>query len=602
MNLFLNVKNMEKENKLETMRHSLSHVLAQAVLELFSDAKLGIGPSIEEGFYYDFDLGKKSFSPNDLKEIEKKMKKIISGNQKFEKYEEDIKKAITYIKKKKQPYKLELAKDLEKEGEKKLSFYRMVALDGKKKFVDLCKGPHVGSAKEIGAFKLTKTAGAYWKGDEKNTMMQRIYGVAFENQKALDEYLERIKQAELRDHRKLGQELEIFMMSEEVGQGLPLWLPNGATLIQTIQDFVIHEYIKNGYVLVRTPHIASEKLFSISGHLDFYKDGMYAPMEIDKEKYYLKPMNCPFHLMIYKNSMKSYRDLPIRYAELGTVYRYERSGTMHGLARVRGFTQDDGHIVCTPDQLEDEIAKAVALIKHVLEVFGFRNFRVALSVRDLKNKEKYLGQDSNWDFAEVALAKGIKAVGWEYKREEGEAVFYGPKMDVKVTDAIGREWQVSTLQVDFNLPKRFQMSYVDKDTTKKEPLMLHRALLGSIERFTGVLIEHYAGAFPVWLAPVQVQVIPVSQDYIVDAQKIYQKLFDADIRVCIDELNETVGYKIRKAEKLKVPYMLVIGEKEAKSEKLNIRKRGSRDVVEMGKDEFIKQILEEIREKNNTIT
>lgn len=589
---------MNKDDKLLKMRHSLSHVMAQAVLEMYPNAKLGIGPVIEDGFYYDFDLGKKTFQKDDLIEIEKKMREIISQNQILEKYEEGSKKSILYIKKKKQPYKVELAEELLKEGEKKLSFYRMVDKDGKKKFVDLCKGPHVESTKEIRAFKLMKFAGAYWRGDEKNTMMQRIYGVAFETQKELDEYLERIRLAELRDHRKLGQELDLFILSETVGQGLPLWLPKGAILRQVIEDFAIKKYLENGYILVRTPHIGSEKLFTISGHLDFYKDSMYAPMEIDKEKYYLKPMNCPFHLMIYNQGLKSYRELPLRYAELGTVYRYERSGTMHGLTRVRGFTQDDGHILCTPDQLEEEIISAIRLIKEVLETFGFKAFKVVLSVRDPKEKKKYLGKDSSWKHAEAALEKGIQTVGLEYSREEGEAVFYGPKMDVKITDAIGREWQISTLQVDFNLPSRFKIHYIDKDSSKKEPFMLHRALLGSVERFTGVLIEHYAGAFPTWLAPVQVEVIPVSQNFFESSKKLHEELISAQIRSEIDDANETVGYKIRKAEKMKVPYMLVIGEKEANGDKLNVRKRGEKGVVEMGREEFVNVITKEVKNKS----
>jgi len=590
---------------LNTIRHSASHVLAQAVLEFFPDAKLAIGPAIDDGFYYDFDLNGQTFSPQDLDKIEKKMRQIIKQNQKFEKYEEDVDKAIKYLKTKKQPYKLEMAEDLKKEGEKKLSFYRMLAPDGsprsggagKHKFVDLCIGPHVGFTKEIGAVKLLKSAGAYWKGNEKNKMLQRIYGTAFSSEQELTEHLERLKQAEARDHRKLGQELELFADNSDVGQGLILWLPKGAMVRRIIEDYILDEYIGRGYQLVRTPHIGNEILFSTSGHLGFYKDGMYAPLEIDEEKYYLKPMNCPFHVKIYQNSPKSYRDLPVRYTELGTVYRYERSGTLHGLLRVRGFTQDDGHIICRPDQLEKEIADAIELIKHILGTFGFNKFRVALSVRDPKNKEKYLGQDSSWNQAEQALEAGIKKVGWEYKREEGEAVFYGPKIDVKVSDSIGREWQLSTLQVDFNLPSRFKMNYIDTDNQKQEPFMLHRALLGSLERFFGVLIEHYAGVFPVWLAPIQVQIIPVGADFIKDAQKLAEELKAENIRIFIDDLNETVGYKIRKAEKQKLPYVLVVGEKEANGKILNIRRHGSRETEEMSRQDFIEKIKKEVKEK-----
>ncbi len=585
------------DSKLEKIRHSASHVLAQAVLEFFPEAKLAIGPAIEEGFYYDFDLEGQTFSPADLDKIEKKAREIIKQNQKFERYEVETDEAIKYIKSKKQPYKLEMAMDLKKEGEKKLCFYRMVAKDGKHKFIDLCAGPHIGSTKEIGAIKLVKTAGAYWKGSEKNKMLQRIYGTAFASEQELKKHLDLLKQAEERDHRKIGQDLELFMIDEEVGQGLPLWLPKGAIMRQIVEDFVLQEYLKRDYQLVRTPHIGSEKLFLISGHLDFYKDGMYSPMEIDEEKYYIKPMNCPYHLKIYKNSLKSYRDLPVRYTELGTVYRYERSGTLHGLLRVRGFTQDDGHIICRPDQLESEILAATELTKYILETFGFKNFKVALSVRDLENKKKYLGKDASWEHAEKALEKAVKKMGWDYEREEGEAVFYGPKVDIKVTDAIGREWQVSTIQVDFNLPSRFKVTYIDKDSQKKEPFMIHRALLGSLERFFGVLIEHYAGAFPVWFSPIQVQVVPVTSNFIKDAQKLADELKQEGIRVWLDDLNETVGYKIRKGEKQKVPYMLVVGEKEARGKDLNVRVRGQKEVETMARKKFIERIKEEIIER-----
>lgn len=587
----------EKNDSLYAMRHSLAHILAQSVLQLYPDAKFAIGPVIEDGFYYDFDLGEKSFKTEDLAELEKRMKKIISQDQKFEMYEAGIDESIEYIRSKHQPYKLELAQELKEQGEKRVRFYRNILKESNKKtFIDLCKGPHVTSTRKVGAFKLTKIAGAYWRGSEKNKMLQRIYGVAFQTQNELNIYLDTIKQAELRDHRRLGQELELFMISEEVGQGLPLWLPKGAMVRQIIEEYITRQYLKNGYILVKTPHIGSEKLFNISGHLDYYKESMYGSMKIDDEKYYLKPMNCPMHLMIYRNSMKSYRDLPIRYAELGTVYRYERSGVLHGLTRVRGFTQDDGHILCTPQQLEEEVSRAIMLIKEILEKFGFKQFRVALSVRDPKNLKNYLGKDASWKHAENALKKSIEKLHWKYTREEGEAVFYGPKLDVKVTDAIGREWQISTLQVDFNLPKRFGIYYIDKDSGKKEPFMLHRALLGSIERFTGILIEHYAGAFPAWLSPLQVHIIPVSKDYHKHALKLSEELKEQNIRIWFDDLNETVSYKVRKGERLKIPYILVIGEKEVSGKKLCVRKRGKKDVEKMLKKKFIEKIKAEMRE------
>jgi len=561
-----------------------------AVLEIYPKAGLGVGPVIEDGFYQDYDLPD-NISEEILPKLEKKMKQLIAQKIDFIQSEDSFDKTLKFYKD--DPYKTEIAKDLKQAGEKKLSFYDSGDLH------NLCAGPHVKNTSEINpkAFKLTKVAGAYWKGDEKNKMLQRIYGVAFETEKELKEYLERLKQAEQRDHRKLGQDLELFMIDEDVGQGLPLWLPKGATMRQIAEDFVLQEYVRRGYQILRTPHIGTEKLFSTSGHLDFYKDGMYAPFEIDEDKYYVKPMNCPFHIKIYQHSLKSYRDLPIRYTELGTVYRYERSGTLHGLLRVRGFTQDDGHILCRPDQLEPEIEQALELTKYILETFGFKDFKVALSVRDPKDKKKYLGKDASWEQAEKALEKGIKKIGWAYEREEGEAVFYGPKVDVKVTDAIGREWQISTIQVDFNLPHRFKVSYIDKDSKKKEPFMIHRALLGSLERFFGVLIEHYAGAFPVWLAPVQVQIVPVAANFIKDAQKLADELKEQGIRVWIDDLNETVGYKIRKGEKQKVPYMLVVGEKEAKGKNLNVRVRGQKEVETIERKKFVERILKEIKDK-----
>jgi threonyl-tRNA synthetase len=578
------------EKNLEKIRHSLSHLMTMAVLEIYPEAGLGVGPVIEDGFYQDYDLPE-NISEDVLPKLEKKIKKLIAQKIDFIQSDASFEEALKFYKK--DPYKTEMIKDLKEAGEKSVCFY------DSGEFHNLCAGPHVKNASEINpkAFKLIKVAGAYWKGDEKNKMLQRVYGVAFKTEKELEDYLERIKQAEERDHRKLGQELELFMIDEDVGQGLILWLPKGAMIRKIVEDSALAEYLRRGYQLLQTPHIGTEKLFSISGHLDFYKDGMYAPFEVEEEKYYVKPMNCPFHIKIYQNSLKSYRDLPIRYTELGTVYRYERSGTLHGLMRVRGMTQDDGHIICRPDQLDDEIAEAIDLTKYILETFGFKDFRVALSVRDPKDKKKYLGKDTSWEHAEKALEKGVKKAGWQFEREEGEAVFYGPKVDVKVKDAIGREWQVSTIQVDFNLPSRFKVSYIDKDSKKKEPFMIHRALLGSLERFFGVLIEHYAGAFPLWLAPVQVQVVPVTSDFIKDAQQLAVELKEEGIRVWVDDLNETVGYKIRKGEKQKVPYMLVVGEKEAKGKTLNVRVRGQKKVETLDRKEFIERVVKEIKDK-----
>ncbi|MFA5386219.1 MAG: threonine--tRNA ligase [Candidatus Paceibacterota bacterium] len=584
---------MAKESNLDAKRHSLSHLMAMAVLEMYPKTKLGIGPTIENGFYYDFDLpggnGRK-IAEEDLPKIEKRVKELIKSKLDFQK------KIITAAEAKKlfkdQSYKLELIKELQKTKEK-ISVYETGS------FVDLCAGPHIKNTSEIDpeSFKFTKLAGAYWKGSEKNKMLTRIYGIAFENKQQLDEYLRILEESEKRNHVLLGQKLGLFMISEEVGQGLPLWLPKGALLRQILEDFIIQKYLKNGYDLVRTPHIGSEKLFSISGHLTNYKEGMYSPLEVEKEKYYLKPMNCPMHLMIYKNSPKSYRDLPIRYAELGTVYRYEKSGVLHGLTRVRGFTQDDGHIICRKDQLEEEIEKAIKLTKDVLETFGFKDFRVALSVRDPKNKKKYLGSDELWKESENMLAKGIKKAGWDFEIEEGEAVFYGPKMDIKVKDSLGREWQISTLQVDFNLPERFDIDFINEKSQKERPFMLHRALLGSLERFIGVLIEHYAGAFPVWLSPIQISIITVNESHKNYAQEVFSLLNENGIRATLDEDNQTVGKKVREAKINKIPYIVVIGDKEIAAKNINITNTRTEKSETKTPEEFIKDILEEIEEK-----
>ncbi|MFH1564901.1 MAG: threonine--tRNA ligase [bacterium] len=577
--------------KLEIIRHSASHVLMQALTRLYG-AVPGVGPAIENGFYHDIDA-EYQITLEDFPKIESEMNKIIKENLEIKKKVMPIDEGIKFLKDKNYVYTAELAEDLKAQGETEVSFYEQGD------FINMCKGPHIASTGELNpdAFKLTKLAGAYWKGDEKNKMLQRIYGVAFESKEKMDKYLEMLKEAEKRDHRKLGQELGLFMLDEEVGQGLPLWLPKGAILRREIENFVLNEYIKRGYQQVYTPHIGSEKLFNISGHLDFYKDGMYSPLEIEDEMYYLKPMNCPMHVKIYKHESHSYRDLPIRYTELGTVYRYERSGTLHGLTRVRGFTQDDAHIICSQDQLQSELSGALDLMNYVLTTFGFENFRVALSVRDSKNKTKYLGTDEEWNLAEGSLIKSLDEIGWSYVKEEGEAVFYGPKIDVKVTDAIGREWQISTLQVDFNLPEKFDMNYIDSNSEKKRPFMLHRALLGSVERFTGVLIEHYTGAFPLWLSPVQVKILPVSDKFIDYANSIVAKLREKNIRVEVDGRSESLGKKIRESEMQKIPYMVVVGEKEQTANKVRPRHRKEGDIGELEIEKFIEKLEEEIASK-----
>lgn len=592
---------MTKKNKIETIRHSTAHLLAAAVLKLFPRAKFGIGPVIENGFYYDFDLPR-SLTPEDLPKIEKEMKKLIKENLPFEKKEITIEEAIKLFKKLKQPYKIELLEDLKKYGTTEEKKRKKASAKHKNDkitiykvgdFIDLCRGPHVHSTKEITPFKLTKIAGAYWRGKETNKMLQRIYGISFFTQQELENYLEKIKEAEKRDHRILGKELDLFSFDEEVGAGLVLWHPKGALIRKIIEQFWIEEHFKNGYQLVKTPHIGNIQLWKTSGHWNFYRENIYSPIDIEGEKYLLKPMNCPFHIKIYKSKIRSYRDLPLRWAELGTVYRYEKSGVLHGLTRVRGFTQDDAHIFCTPEQLEKELIKIIEFVIYMLKTFGFNDFNAYLSTRP----EKYVGTLNAWEKATNALKKSLEKVKLKYKIDSGAGVFYGPKIDIKIKDSLGRAWQCSTIQVDFNLPERFKMKYTDSKGKEKRPIMIHRALLGSIERFFGVLLEHYGGAFPLWLSPTQVYITPVGKAYQKTAEKIAKELEKNDIRVWLDELNETIGYKIRKAEKEKIPYMLVIGEKEAKSNYLNVRQRGEKKIIKMSRKKFIEKIKKEIAEK-----
>jgi len=569
--------------KIDIIRHSLSHIMAHAVLDLFKKIKFGIGPIIENGFYYDFDLSH-SLTPEDLPKIEKRIKELIKKDMKFEK------KVISKIEAKKifknQPYKLELIKEIK---DKKVSIYKSG------EFIDLCTGPHVKSSKEINAnaFKLIKVAGAYWRGDEKNSMLQRIYGVAFKTEKELSDYLKRKQEAEKRDHRILGKKLDLFSIDQEVGPGLILWHPKGAILRQVIEDFWTKEHLNNGYELVKTPHIGRIKLWQTSGHTDFYKDNMFEPMEVEKDKYLIKPMNCPFHVKIYKTQIRSYRDLPIRWAELGTVYRYERSGVLHGLTRVRGFTQDDAHIICTPDELIDELTRAVQFGIKLLKTFGFKDYNLYLSTRPLK----YVGTLKNWQKATKSLKDVLNKLKLKYKVDEGGGVFYGPKIDIKINDSLGREWQCTTIQFDFNLPERFDMTYIDKNGKKQRPYMIHRALLGSLERFTGVLLEHYAGALPMWLSPEQVWVVPIGNAHNKYAKEITKELEQNNIRVKIKDQNETVSKKIRNGEIQKIPYILVVGDKEMKSKSVCIRnkKEGSTETMKLNK--FLEKIIKEVDRK-----
>ncbi|OGY52306.1 MAG: threonine--tRNA ligase [Candidatus Buchananbacteria bacterium RIFCSPLOWO2_01_FULL_56_15] len=584
------------DTQLEKIRHTASHVMAQAVLELFPDAKLAIGPAIEEGFYYDFDLGDKTFSDDDLKAIEKKMKQIVAQDQKMEHYTEAVDTSIRYLQSKNQPYKLELAEELKKEGERKLSFYTMIGPDGKKKFTDLCKGPHVARTKAIGAFKLQKIAGAYWRGDEKNKMLQRIYGTAFATQAELEAYLERIKQAEERDHRKLGVELDLFTFSDLVGGGLPLFTPRGTIIRNELARYLVELQVPKGYQQVNIPHLAHRDLYITSGHWEKFADDIFHVSSKGEDTFVLKPMNCPHHTQIYASRQRSYRELPIRYFDITEMYRDEKPGQLHGLMRVRSITIDDAHCFCRLDQVEAEANLIYDFIEQFYRTFGFPLIP-RLSLHDPKQPDKYLGGAKIWKEAESKLRKVLKSRVKKFEEIEGEAAFYGPKIDFEAEDAIGRQWQLATIQLDFNLPERFQLEYIDEKGQRARPVMIHRAIAGSFERFMAILIESYAGAFPLWLAPIQVQVLSVSDDFADAAQALVTQLAAAGIRAEGDLSNETVGKKIRTAEKLKVPYMLVVGEKEANSAMLSVRVRGQKEVISLKRQEFIERVKKEIAER-----
>jgi threonyl-tRNA synthetase len=565
---------------LKELRHTSSHILAQAVKRLYPNVKLGIGPPTDDGFYYDFYL-EGTFTPEDLIRIEEEMKKIVEADYQIEKFTLPKEEAIKFLQEREEPFKIELAKELDGE----VTFYRQG------EFVDMCAGPHIKSTGGVKYFKLLSTSGAYWRGDEHNPMMQRIYGTSFYTKEDLDNYLAFLEEAKRRDHRILGRDLDIYTIHEEVGPGLILWHPNGAIIRNTIEEFWRREHLKNGYKLVYTPHIASERLYEISGHLENYADSMYAPMEIDNISYRLKPMNCPGHILIYKSRQRSYRDLPIRYAELGTVYRYERVGTLHGMLRVRGFTQDDAHIFCREDQLLDEIRGVISLMDFFMKTFKYE-YKAYLATRP----EKYIGSDQIWEMATGTLEEALKIEGMNYYIDEGGGVFYGPKIDIKLIDAIGREWQGPTIQVDFNLPERFDVNYIGSDGKEHRVVMVHRTVLGSMERFIGGLIEHYAGRFPIWLAPVQVVIIPIADRHNTVAMAIRDRLSEKDIRVELDARNEKVNYKVREAIVRKVPYIAVIGDKEIENNTLSVRTI-DKEIGNIGIEEFISRLREEIDKK-----
>lgn len=568
---------------IEIYRHSASHIMAEAVKELFPDARLAIGPAIEDGFYYDFDV-ERPFTPEDLEKIEKRVQEIIKRDSPFVREEMGKKDAIKLFESKGEIYKVALINELSDET---ISIYRQG------NFIDLCRGPHIPSTGKIKAFKLLSTAGAYWRGSEKNKMLQRIYGTAFLTKEELDNYLKKLEEIKKRDHRRLGKELDLFSINEDAGGGLILWHPKGAVIRKTIEDFWRNEHYKNGYELVYTPHMARLDVWRTSGHWDFYRENMYSPMAIDDVEYEIKPMNCPFHIMIYNSHKRSYRELPIKFAELGTVYRYERSGVLHGLMRVRGFTQDDAHIFCRPEQLEDEILKILDFTLYMLKTFGFSEYDIYLSTRP----EKYVGALENWERATNALRLALESKGLKYEIDPGEGVFYGPKIDLKIKDVLGRAWQCTTIQVDFNLPERFDVTYNGEDNKPHQAIMIHRALMGSLERFFGVLIEHYAGAFPVWLSPVQAVIMTITDSQIEYAKGIAELLKKEGIRAESDFRGEKIGFKIREAQLMKAPYMLIIGDKEVKAGAIAVRARKGEDLGQIEIDVFLNKIKKEIEEK-----
>ncbi len=564
----------------DVYRHSSAHIMAQAVKTLFPGVKLAIGPPIDEGFYYDFDTDR-PFTPEDLERIEQKMREIIAAGLTIERRVLTKDEALRLFEARREPYKLELIRELDRE----------ISVYSQGDFMDLCEGPHLPTTGWVRAVKLLSVAGAYWRGDERRPMLQRIYGASFETEEALAAHLKRLEEIKRRDHRRLARDLDLYSVHDEIGPGLIVWHPKGAVVRRVIEDFWKNEHVRAGYQLVNTPHIARRDLWARSGHLDFYRDYMYAPMEIEGTQYQLKPMNCPFHILIYQSDRHSYRDLPLRFAELGTVYRFERSGVLHGLMRVRGFTQDDAHLFCRPNDLEPEIRGVLAFIFVILEMFGFKEYEIALSTRP----EQSAGTLADWERATAALRQALGGIGLRYAVDPGEGVFYGPKIDVKIKDVLGRAWQCATVQVDFNLPERFEMTYIGEDGLPHRPIMVHRALLGSLERFFGILIEHYAGAFPTWLAPVQVKILTITDRSKTYAEEVGRALRERGVRVETDLRNQKIGLKIRETEVAKVPYMLVLGDREAEGRRVAVRKRGGTDLGAMPLADFLALIESDLR-------
>ncbi|HEY7095502.1 MAG TPA: threonine--tRNA ligase [Terriglobales bacterium] len=578
---------------LQVFRHSSAHLLAAAVLELFPETKLGHGPATESGFFYDF-YRPTPFTPDDLQKIENKMQELVEQNIPYAREFLPREQGLSEFKQEGDFMKCHFIEQFTKPDER-ISIYRTG------KFTDFCRGPHVPATGKIKAFKLLNIAGAYWLGDEKNPQLQRIYGTSFYSKKELDQYLHNIEEAKKRDHRVLGRQLDLFSIQELAGPGLIFWHPKGGIIRKEMEDWMRNEYIRRGYSLVYTPHVARRQLWQTSGHEGYYAQNMFDLMELDDAEYRMKPMNCPFHILIYKDSLKSYRDLPVRLGELGTVYRYERSGVMHGLLRVRGFTQDDAHIFCMPEQIEKEIADCVEFARDVLRDFGFDKFQTELSTWNPEDRKNFVGSEEQWKFATDSLEKVLKRLNIEYKVIPGEAAFYGPKIDIKLVDAIGRLWQLSTVQFDFNLPQRFGLEYVAEDGSRKQPVMVHRALYGSVERFFGVLIEHYAGAFPVWLSPSQAVMIPIAERHVDYANRVADQLKAAGVRVAVDARNEKMNAKIREHALQKVPFLLVVGDKEAEANKVNVRTRGKEKTEDMPATDFVAKIAKLIADKTPTL-
>ena len=572
--------------ELETIRHSCAHLMAQAVQELFPGTQVTIGPVIEDGFFYDFSR-KDAFVPEDLVKIEKRMKELAAADIPIVRSEisrEEAKKKFSDMG---ETFKVEIIESIDPN--------EPITIYSQGDWGDLCGGPHVESTKKIKAFKLLHTSSAYWRGDERNPVLQRIYGTAWNTEKELRLYLKRLEEAKKRDHRKLGKELDLFSVSDDIGPGLILWHPKGARIRHLMEEFWKKEHFRHGYEMVISPHAAKIDLWKTSGHTEFYKDNMFSNMDVEGREYVMKPMNCPFHIQIYKTKLRSYRDLPVRFGELGTVYRYERSGVLHGLLRVRGFTQDDAHLFCRPSQIEEEITKVLDLIVFVLQSFGFHEYKIYLSTRP----EKYVGSDSGWESATKALETALNNKNLEFEVDPGEGVFYGPKIDIKIKDSLNRYWQVSTVQVDFNLPEKFNITYVEEDGQRRQPIMLHRALMGSLERFFGCLIEHYAGAFPLWLAPTQIILLPITDNHTEYTDKIAEELEESGIRVEKDLRNEKIGFKIREAQLQKIPYMIVLGDKEVETSTLSVRRRRSKETRTLDLKTFLNEVNEAV--KNRTI-